>query len=65
MHEDDVGETLVGIIMRGFKCLVENSSKKFISLCVNHSDSKSTLKFLKLKYFPNHSRYLNFESKDH
>ena len=51
MHEDDVGETLVGIIMRGFKCLIEYSSKIFISLCVNHSDSKSTSKSPKTKIF--------------
>ena len=53
MHEDDVGETLVGIFMRGIKCLVENSSFffYFISLCVNDSDSKSTLKSPKTKIF--------------
>ena len=28
MHEDGLGETVVGIYMRGIKCLVENSTKK-------------------------------------
>ena len=51
MHEDGVGETVVGIFMRGIKCLVEYSSKKLISLCVNDSERKSTLKSPKTKIF--------------